>query len=342
MKNRILCLDYVRAIATCLIILTHYNAVFLYMPEPNLQAIVGTAYIDKLYIGDWGVSLFLVLSGASLMYVSQKKFNVWNFYKKRFLTIYPLYWFVYVITMSYLFLKYQTINPVHAEKYKIVLSIIGFDSYLNNITAVWSGIGEWFLGLIILLYIIFPLLYYMLQKHERLLVLLAICVYALTLKYYSFSIYPSTNVLIRIPEFIFGMLYVKHNFKESNKVIIMSVVVILLDLLIRDKVHVCIRTSYLGVSAFVIICRLSEKFIKEDWKICRVLQGICKYSFVVFLIHHRIIWEVTSRFNLVTLSKMDSFMLFGVCTELIFLLSVFLYQLFTNAKKLVWKTREEA
>ena len=88
MKKRLFYLDFIRALATIIIVICHYDALFIYnVNRPDLT--IGTAYPFNIYIGSLGVSLFLIISGASLMYTyGDKDLNPKEFYKKRFKRIF--------------------------------------------------------------------------------------------------------------------------------------------------------------------------------------------------------------------------------------------------------------
>ena len=89
-RERIFYLDFIRTIAVILIIITHYNAAFVFGLEPALtDRCVITEFPFGIYVGDLGVSLFLIISGAALMYVYEGDFDIKLFYKKRFWAIYP-------------------------------------------------------------------------------------------------------------------------------------------------------------------------------------------------------------------------------------------------------------
>ena len=125
-KERIFYLDFVRAIAVILILMTHYNAVYLYVGQPDKVFI--TAQIGNIYIGNFGVSLFFIISGAALMYVYDEKCELINFYKKRFLSIYPMFWIAYFIAFLYQFYVNKGID-LTVPKRNILLTILGFDGY---------------------------------------------------------------------------------------------------------------------------------------------------------------------------------------------------------------------
>ena len=66
-RERIFYLDFVRAVATISIIFTHYNALFIYNTSiPMPQKAILTMTVGNVYIGSWGVSLFLIISGADV------------------------------------------------------------------------------------------------------------------------------------------------------------------------------------------------------------------------------------------------------------------------------------
>ena len=102
-KERIFYLDFIRAFATIVIILTHFNAMYLYLPVPTPEKAVITTKVANIYIGSFGVTLFFIISGAALMYVYDNECKLKSFYKKRFITIYPMFWIGYTLAFLYRF-----------------------------------------------------------------------------------------------------------------------------------------------------------------------------------------------------------------------------------------------
>lgn len=334
-KERLLYLDYIRAFSTVLIILTHYNALFLYLPETYTgNGIILTAYVNGLYIGDWGVSLFLIISGAALMYTYQNDFDLRTFYKKRLLTIYPLYWLTYVIVMSYMFIKYKTINPSGATPWKIILSLIGMDAYLGTITETYLCIGEWFLGMIILIYLLFPIIFYMMKRCEVLLWILLLGVMGWFVLFNFLPMSPATIVFVRLPEFCFGMTFIKHKewIMAKQKLFLgFAVLLLLMDRYYRPYISISVRTAYMGIIAFLGFVYIS-KYLYKVKIINKISAWICKYSYIIFLVHHRIIWETTGKWDMANISKFQSLLLFFICLELIGICAVLIKQLFDNMR----------
>ena len=84
-KKRVFYLDFIRSLATLLIVLTHYNAIFIYdIYRPDASA--GPIWISNVYIGNIGVSLFLIISGLVLYqrYGNEEHVTWGECYRKRF------------------------------------------------------------------------------------------------------------------------------------------------------------------------------------------------------------------------------------------------------------------
>ena len=159
-RERLYYLDFIRAISTIVIVLTHFNAIYLYNVSPvRPECAVITLWVSNIYIGAFGVSLFLIISGAALMYVyGERKFDWKRFYKQRFLTIYPMFWIAYFGVFLYHTYKYGGIMQGIPKK-NIIFTILGMDGLMLNAgVRVFYLIGEWFLGCIVLIYAVFPLI----------------------------------------------------------------------------------------------------------------------------------------------------------------------------------------
>ena len=102
-KERIFYLDFIRAIATISILLTHFNAIYIFGYPNQIDKLVITGSVFGLYIGDFGVSLFFIISGAALMFVYGEKIDLKKFYINRFKALYPMFWLAYAIVFLYFF-----------------------------------------------------------------------------------------------------------------------------------------------------------------------------------------------------------------------------------------------
>jgi peptidoglycan/LPS O-acetylase OafA/YrhL len=117
--QRLFFLDWIRAISTVLIVLTHYNNPYLVSNPIFVNAPFG------IYIGSLGVSQFLIISGAALMYSHQdeESLNLKNFFWKRFKSLYPMFWIAFIIANSILFLKKRCtyLRSISKVEYRVLL-----------------------------------------------------------------------------------------------------------------------------------------------------------------------------------------------------------------------------
>ncbi len=325
-KERIFYLDFVRAVATILIVMTHYNAIFLYMNPPRPEKSVITSSISKVYIGDVGVSLFLIISGAALMYVYDAKMDWMKFYKKRFLNIYPMFWIAYFGAFLYKFYVNRGINP-DIPRYRIIYSVLGIDSYLSSWGQVnFAIVGEWFLGFIIGFYLIFPILRKWIEKSPISLGIVSLVLFV------AFVIMknPHNSILLPVllPRLIFGMYFVKSGKKVSWKVALAAFGVIILNAVLPWNVESNIQSTYIGIAMFLVLVYVAD-FLKW-FPFRRACSLICKYSYSIFIVHHIIILEMTAKMNMVEITKLYSYLLFLCCCCVIAGMAFFLQKVCDN------------
>lgn len=333
-RERIFYLDFIRALAVILILLTHYNALFLYKVPQSINNVVITYRICNLYIGDFGVSLFFIISGAALMYVYENKCDLKAFYKKRILGIYPLFWLSYIIAYVIQKVVYHVDYSGIPVK-NFIYSVIGFDSYLAGIMPTFYIVGEWFLGCIILVYILFPLLRWGANKHPMSVGAALLLIYLLTIVCYSTPISKTILVGTRLPEVFFGMIYMKY-FKKTNwKIAILALAVLVANTILAPQFNVCIQITYVGIAAFLVLTFIAN-FLKNKITV-KVAAFFAKYCYSIFLIHHFVIYKVTDFFDLNKINLLESYGLFGLCAVCAILAAIALYYLDKEIQALIGK-----
>ncbi len=319
-KERIFYLDFIRAAATLLIILTHYNALFLYTNPQMPEKAVITCYFSNVYIGDLGVSLFLIISGAALMYVYKEQCRVGEFYKKRFWSIYPLFWIGYLGFFFYSFYQNQGLNPF-IPKSRIIYSILGVDTYLQAYGQTnFSMVGDWFLGLIIIFYLFFPLFRKWLLAHPLSLGITAVAVYAVFLIWKT----PYNSVLLPVllPRILFGMFFMQSGKKVRWPAALISLGVIIVNYYLPWQIDSTLQATYIGIAVFLIMVWLAEFLRWIPFR--RICAWICKYSYAIFIVHHTLIYYIAGRFNLYEITRFNSHLLFLCCCCVIFVVAFLL------------------
>lgn len=158
-----------------------------------------------IYLGDFGSSLFFIVSGASLALTVPAEQSPAQFYKRRARAVYPLFWLAWFVVFSYRFVAHPG-SFGGARTVTLVLTLLGLDNFA--VAAGWVGtdfacVGEWFLGSILFLYLLFPLLQRGLRKRPWLTwaLTLAVCIPVHLLGW------DARLVAVHIPEFLFGMTF---------------------------------------------------------------------------------------------------------------------------------------
>ena len=119
-------------------------------------------------MADWvegGLAWFFLLSGAALCLQWQGRFAWRPYLAGRAAAMYPAFWLGFAV----LFLYGEVLhgNNPDVPRWRVVFSVLGLDGYLAPLTATFYKIGEWFLGVILLLYLVFPLLLWCMDARAR-------------------------------------------------------------------------------------------------------------------------------------------------------------------------------
>lgn len=289
-KNRA-SLDIVRGLSTIIIVWFHYSCALV---EYGFDGFSNYLYhYANNYWGTLGVNLFFLLSGAGLWLGYAKNCDLKAYYKRRWLKIFPMF---YLCLLPFYFLNAVLVKKdffYGGSPWKMLLSLIGMDGYLRGAMNNYYVTGEWFLGVIILLYLLFPLLRRLLFSKAASLaftaVLFALCCIdeqaGLSLiagrgwfGYYLFV-------------FWLGMLLIKYE----------------KALLVRVKWHACLppiifllfvklpvpwKNDMLSIALSLCVVMLFLCFDRAGWRpvlFTAFCRQISKYSYAIFLVHHVII-----------------------------------------------------
>ena len=125
-------------------------------------ALIGRGMADWVEVG---LAWFFLLSGAALCLQWQGRFAWRPYLAGRAAAMYPAFWLGFAV----LFLYGEVLhgNNPDVPRWRVVFSVLGLDGYLAPLTATFYKIGEWFLGVILLLYLVFPLLLWCMDARAR-------------------------------------------------------------------------------------------------------------------------------------------------------------------------------
>lgn len=330
-KNRIFYYDVIRLIA-CLSILTiHFNASFCaysggIFTYPNT---VFPIYIfnKSVYLGDFGVSLFFILSGATMFRVYGKRdISLGTFYKKRFLSLYPMFWLAWFAATAVGMLARGEL-PSGGRK-ALLISFSGMDGYLlalgHGELSSFYVVGEWFLGCIILLYLIMPPLLLGIKKEPILTLGLGILVAAL------FHAEPNIFFLRRIPEILIGMAFDRYFTPKRGKTHVAWSLGTLVGIVLLSLMGPKLLVLGFGLELCMVISALSFLLLALLFQeapatgLTRLVTKLSQYTYPAFLVHHQVCEYVARRFYLPGLPKLTLYFSFLVYLVITAALSVLL------------------
>lgn len=171
------------------------------------------------------------------------------------------------------------------------------DGYFNMFFPTFFLVGEWFLSVILLLYIVYPLLNYLMKK-SKYVTLLGLAALYISIFYVDFFGVPTTVDLIPCLLCMYiGMLFASDpGFLRSPAVVLPAAVCC--AVYITVPVGGAYLTEEILVGAALLI---SLNFIGKH--LCRIrcidrfITMVSRYGYYVFLIQHRLIIKVLDLYN---------------------------------------------
>lgn len=295
-KRHFYFLDLLRIFALASIILFHFveeqqaQGTFLFYNKGI------TLSNPNVHIATMGVSLFFMISGAGLMASSRQDFCPKDYYLKRFLRIYIPFYIAYAGYLAYYLLRLR--HFPWTEKiapWKFLFTLTATDEYANlhGITTFSLGIGEWFLGCLILIYLLFPLLRFCMIKNCRLTMAAATALYVLLVCNYRFAMPVHMNFLLKLYEFLLGMFMIRCCKRLHNPAIpLVSLLVILLFLCFPKTLPLpeAFRITLFSAALFLAAAYL-EPLLGRAVFLQKTLSFLCAYSYELYLVHHAVIYQ---------------------------------------------------
>ena len=124
---------------------------------------------------------------------------------------------------------------------KFIYTIIGLDGYLYYRIKTYFILGEWFLGAIIIIYILYPLLLMLIYKKILLFYLILIFGYYLMLQTNLFIMKNEINIITCISSFYFGIITIKY-----KKIFMDKYITLLISFILFISIYIFkIRKSFI-------------------------------------------------------------------------------------------------
>ncbi len=276
-KERVAGISFVRMALAVGIIIFHFSC--------HTQGPIRPLYMVNGYaFGEIITTCFIVLSGAMMYYNHERVSDVLQFWIKRFKSIYPAFWIAYFIEYINNAVGAGTLFWSGARRWTVIVSVMGLDGYLmTGGYGTFYIIGEWFLGVIVLLYALYPALSWCAGKSFA---LTGAAVYAAYGAWLLAGRPFWTGMTQNIAFFYTGMLLIRYRdriFKGAIPVAVSVAVCILISVISAPAYKLLYLVYTVGV--LIILQRigaLAERTAVTKW-ISDFVGGI---SYEMFLVQH--------------------------------------------------------
>ncbi len=214
-RERFLILDLARCFAIAVLLFAH---VCQTMGNPMGDNLIHVPYFFFNSLGGLAVTMFLVLSGAVLeLQYGRKHTNYVRFIARRLLRIYPVYYAALVLGIFV-----YCIRQYHESGRVLDLASLGMRDIALSITGSYAFAGQWggpfvgtswFIGVIVVMYLLFPLLSREIEKRPFISISIVFVVCALSrVVLGAYEILPGLPLgwfpLCRVFEFALGIYLV--------------------------------------------------------------------------------------------------------------------------------------
>lgn len=311
-SNRIIQISFFKGIAILMILLCHasqkFNTPTVFHPIPSFCQM--------------GCQIFFAISAFSLcMSMDRRNNSLKDFYKRRFFSIAPGYWFsigVYVgfaIITDYIgggnFLNINTDVENIVANVSLVHGLIPTEA--NNKVVK----GGWYVGTLVLLYLLFPTLRSLYNKitqrvNGRVFIIL-IQIISFSLLAIINKIYPILSLnnnkflyfsfVNQLPSFCIGILL--YDLYKNNKIycvnyplvksLLIGLVAFLLFFSHRYYAYVFEPAVFTVAFAYLFIYSLKKDIVSN--KLCRIITSYGDISYAIYLIHPLFLYTATYLLN---------------------------------------------
>lgn len=230
------------------------------VPAEGLKTLLVMLYYK--YIGSIGVDVFVFLSGMGLYFSYSKNEDTVSFYKRRFRRLLPTY---LIVGGIYWTVKDLVLTDLGAGR--ILPDLIFLTFFTKNVKTIW------FIGFILMMYLIFPLVYRAVKKHPAaglIGVWLAYAVFILAFRLRAPEIFSHVEIAFRrIPIFALGAA-MGHGIRSDRTVSDMLMGPLTVLMLVTDIFAI---QFFSETPIFLLICRYLNGFFAMGLILasCRIL-----------------------------------------------------------------------
>lgn len=251
---------------------------------------------------NWGriwVALFLAISGACLARTYATSFEWKSFFIRRWKSIFPMFFLCYLLFAIIYTLSY---GPWWSgvPRYRFIYTLLGLDGFLSFYQPNFYLIGEWFLGVLIVCYLLFPALLWLL-KHIPYTTGALLLVGTYFIPFLPcFARDPFQNIWTCVTIFYLGMLIAQSRHLLCNKVAFWISTILLVFLLFTHiPYYEYLRLYGAILTGLLLLISLSNlgRMCEQNEPVKRALSVLGKLSFPIFLVQHIMIVRVQTHWG---------------------------------------------
>lgn len=286
-KPPIPAISFVKALCAMCVVISHF---FIRMTNMD------TGSILYFLNGHWGnsvVQTFLVVSGFLLHYHYSDDLKLKTYAVKRWRGLFPMFYIAYLYFMYGKVLDSRSFF-YYGNPWAYILTLLGMDGYVMARLPAYYIIGEWFLGAIIIMYILYPLLRKGFNRNP----LLAFgAVLALYLVFYD---KPITNahglwtVSSCLVSFTFGMLACRYRSVITGKWGVLTALGVFaaLQVVTMPAGSQNLTEHFMGAALFILLMAIGQA-VMNFRPAAALFRTLGNLSYPIYLVHNQIIPRVT-------------------------------------------------
>ena len=207
--------------------------------------------------------------------------------------------FYIAFLVRYLMMVIQQRNLFYLGRpYTLLLTLVGLDGYFLYLGQNYYLLGEWFLGAIVLLYAIYPVLLKAFNRTLVITTLLCCALFGLVFIPGVFRVEMDRNLFSCLLSFEFGMVLMKyqHKWKNNKYIFIISSIVSLCLLFVKmSVVPEIISVHVLGITLFLSFNYVG-RWIMKNSILKALFMELSGLSYAVFLVQHIIISKMVGQY----------------------------------------------
>ncbi len=340
-KHRIDSFDFMRSVTAWIIVIYHFSGICNMAPQHANFPIMFT-HANGVWGENTSVNIFFMLSGASLYYnyPKLKASSLRSYYFGRFKGLFPMFY------MLWLFLFYQKATTTGNLFYNgspktMLLTLFGMDGYLSyRFTQNYYFIGEWFLGALIFLYLLYPLLTWCISRCR---ILTTLLLGAATLAFHwpipYFQIQRERNLIVCLFAFWLGMIFMEYREILSAKwIAAVFGGIALLFIFVKVPIDPFLCAQMIAIGLFLLFYHLGSYVMKLK-RLRPFFQYTASISYAIFLLQHVVMGQVIGLFGECRLSVAQEFLILFATLLLIYLFADILTRLNKIMLKSFWFTK---